>query len=184
MQTEPRAAALDLYASREQAIGADLMRQIERSWLLRVIDTRWMQHLREMDYLREGIGLRAYGQLDPLIQYQKEAYDYFEELLQHIAEDMTNAMLLTEVVVEPQKEQVQDLEAEQQETVPVAAGAQQQAAAEEQAAAEDVETPMTEAAEEMLDTPRTYHAEKEPGRNDPCPCGSGKKYKYCCMGKR
>jgi len=184
VQTEPRAAALDLYASREQAIGADLMRQIERSWLLRVIDTRWMQHLREMDYLREGIGLRAYGQLDPLIQYQKEAYDYFEELLQHIAEDMTNAMLLTEVVVEPQKEQVQDLEAEQQETVPVAAGAQQQAAAEEQAAAEDVETPMTEAAEEMLDTPRTYHAEKEPGRNDPCPCGSGKKYKYCCMGKR
>ncbi len=180
LQTELRAAALELYASREQAIGADLMRQIERSWLLRVIDTRWMQHLREMDYLREGIGLRAYGQLDPLIQYQKEAYDYFEELLQHIAEDMTKAMLLTEVVAEPQREQVRDLEATQQEAVPVAA-AQQGAAAGE---VEDVETPMTEAAEEMLNKPRTYHAQKEPGRNDPCPCGSGKKYKYCCMGKQ
>jgi len=171
-------AARELYGEREQAIGPELMRHIERSWLLRIIDARWMQHLREMDDLRDSIGLRAYGQRDPLLEYQKEAYDYFETLLGHIADDMTKAMLLTEVVAETREREVSDLE-ERQEAVPVPA-----AGGPEEQAAEEVETPMTEAAEEMLEGPRTYHAPKEPGRNDPCPCGSGKKYKHCCMGKR
>jgi len=166
-------AARELYGQREQIIGPELVRQIERSWLLRIIDARWMQHLREMDDLRDSIGLRAYGQLDPLLQYQKEAYDYFEILLGHIAEDMTKAMLLSEVVAETREREVSDLE-EKQEAVAVPAEAQQAA---------EVETPMTEAAEEMLAQPRTYHAPKEPRRNDPCPCGSGKKYKHCCLGK-
>ncbi len=148
-------AALRLYGRREQVIGADLMRQIERSWLLRNIDTRWMQHLQEMDYLRDSVGLRAYGQLDPLLQYQKEAFDYFEALLEHIAQDMTRALLTTEVVIEQRGVHVEDMEEG---------------------------TPMTEAAQEHRDgRGRTYvKGAKEPGRNDPCPCGSGKKYKTCC----
>lgn len=145
----------EMYHEREQVIGSELMRQIERSWLLRVIDTNWMQHLQEMDYLRESVGLRAYGQLDPLLQYQKEAFEYFEALLDHIARDMTKAMFLTEVVVEQRGVQMQDMH-------------------------ED--TPMTEAARDHRDgRGRTYvKAVKEPGRNDPCPCGSGRKYKKCC----
>ena len=149
-------AVLDLYARREALIGSELMREIERSWLLRIIDTRWMQHLQEMDYLRDSVGLRAYGQLDPLLQYQKEAFGYFEALLEHIASDMTRALLMTEVVVEREGVQVEDMEEG---------------------------TPMTEAAEEHREgRGRTYVKKgKEPGRNDPCPCGSGKKYKKCCM---
>ena len=148
-------ATLNMYRKREEIIGADLMRQIERSWLLRVIDNRWMQHLQEMDYLRDSVGLRAYGQLDPLLQYQKEAFQYFEALLEHIARDMTRALLMTEVVVEQRGVEVQDMEQG---------------------------TPMTEAAQEHREgRGRTFvKREKEPGRNEPCPCGSGKKYKRCC----
>jgi len=131
-----------------------------------------MEHLQEMDYLREGIGLRAYGQRDPLIEYQKEAFEYFERLLDGIAQDMVKAMLLTEVVAETAGPQVGQLE-EGQAQVPVS----------DLAGGGSVETPMTEAAAEMRG-PQTYVAVKEPGRNDPCPCGSGKKYKKCCMGKK
>jgi len=131
------------------------MRRIERSWLLRIIDTNWMQHLQEMDYLRDSVGLRAYGQLDPLLQYQKEAFEYFESLLTHIARDMTKAMFLTEVVVEQRGVQVADME---------------------------TGTPMTEAAQDHREgRGRTYvRKDRGVGRNDPCPCGSGKKYKKCC----
>jgi preprotein translocase subunit SecA len=143
-----------LYKSREEAIGDELMRQIERSWLLRIIDTNWMQHLQEMDYLRESVGLRAYGQLDPLVQYQKEAYEYFDALLEHMARDMTRALLTTEVVIEQRGVEVRDMEEG---------------------------TPMTEAAADSREgRGRTVvRSDKEPGRNDPCPCGSGKKYKKC-----
>ncbi len=152
-------AARALYDGREQLFGSELMREIERSWLLRVIDNRWMQHLQEMDHLRDSVYLRAYGQLDPLLQYQKEAFDYFEALLDTIARDMTKVVLLTEVTVEQRDVAVADM----QES-----------------------TPMMEAAEESRDgAGRTYvKKEAEVGRNDPCPCGSGKKYKKCCMLKK
>jgi len=113
-------AARELYASREEVFGSELMREIERSWLLRVIDTRWMQHLQEMDHLHDSVHLRAYGQLDPLLQYQKEAYDYFEALLDHIARDMTKAVLLTEVVVEQKGVDVADM----QESTPMTEAAE------------------------------------------------------------
>ncbi|HUS81484.1 MAG TPA: SEC-C metal-binding domain-containing protein [Armatimonadota bacterium] len=166
--------AQELYARKEQTVGPELMRHIERSWLLRIIDARWMQHLKEMDYLREGIGLRAYGQRDPIMEYTKDAYDYFEALLEHIARDVTKAVLLTQVEAQPVRAEVRDVETKHEEVADLSAGAAQ--------AGEEVRTAMSEAADGMV-TPRTYVAEKEPGRNDPCPCGSGKKYKHCCMGK-
>ncbi len=168
--------AQELYDLKEASVGPELMRQIERSWLLRIVDARWMQHLKEMDYLREAIGLRAYGQRDPFIEYQKEAYEYFETLLRHIAEDVTKAVLLTQVEARPQERRMAGLEARHQEVAALAAGAPA-------AAGGELQTPMSQAAEEMLAGPRTYVAKKEPGRNEPCPCGSGRKYKYCCLGK-
>jgi preprotein translocase subunit SecA len=146
------AAVRELYAQREAVIGSELMREIERSWLLRIINNRWMQHLQEMDHLRDAVFLRAYGQLDPLIQYQKEGFSYFETLLEHIAEDMIQAMFLTEVVTEDRGPGVQDME--KGTTVQV----------EERGGRKPVTT-----------------NKDQPKRNDPCPCGSGKKYKKCCM---
>ncbi|MGC9317197.1 MAG: preprotein translocase subunit SecA [Armatimonadota bacterium] len=172
--------ARQLYERKEQSVGSELMRQIERTWLLRIIDSRWMQHLKDMDFLREGIHLRAYGQRDPLIEYTKESHELFQSLLQGIAEDLTKAVLLTEVAAEQQGVAVRGMEAEQAE-VPDAAEAEARA---QQAQEEGVETPMTEAAEEMTEKGHTYVADDEPGRNDPCPCGSGKKYKHCCMHKK
>ncbi len=160
-----------LYEQREAAIGPELMRAIERSWLLRMIDRRWMEHLREMDYLRDSIYLRAYGQRDPFIEYAREAHAYFEHLLQGIAEDLTRALFATQVVTEQRDVEVQDMETESRMLAPVAVGS---------GAAPEVDTPMTEAAAEMHARGRTYVAGEEPGRNDPCPCGSGKKYKKCC----
>jgi preprotein translocase subunit SecA len=173
-----KARAEQLYDQKETAVGSELMRQIERSWLLRIIDMRWMQHLKDMDFLREAIYLRAYGQRDPLLEYTKEAHTLFQDLLQGIYEDMTKAVLLTEVAAEQHDMAVRGMEAGQAE-VPDAA----EEAARHQAAGEDVDTPMSAAAQEMTAKGRTYVAQAEPGRNDPCPCGSGKKYKHCCLGK-
>jgi preprotein translocase subunit SecA len=162
-------AVADLYQRREQVIGSELMRQIERSWLLRIIDNRWMEHLQEMDYMRDAIFLRAYGQRDPFIEYAHEAHEYFEHLLQGVAEDMTRALFLTEVVVEQPAMEVRDMETESDRMLGPAV----------QAALEDVDTPMSEAAGEMT-RGHTVRVAQGPGRNDPCPCGSGKKYKKCC----
>ncbi len=168
-------AARQLYEQRERLVGPELMREIERSWLLRIIDSRWMEHLQEMDYLRDSIHLRAHAQRDPLIEYQREAYDYFETLLDHIAGDMTKAMLMTEAVAQQPAMQVQDMETGTPMLQPVAA------AVPAGTEAGGPETPMTEAAETSLGKAATYIAQREPNRNDPCPCGSGKKYKKCCM---
>ncbi len=171
-------AAGDLYEQREALIGPEVMREIERSWLLRIIDNRWMEHLQEMDYRRDSIHLRAHAQRDPLVEYIREADQNFGELEDHIAEDMTKAMLTTEVVAEQRGVQMQDLETGTPMLQPVAAGVSggvQHGGP---------ETPMTEAAEASLGKATTYVASREPDRNDPCPCGSGKKYKKCCMLKK
>ena len=168
-------AARQLYEQREALVGPELMGEIERSWLLRIIDSRWMEHLQEMDYLQDSIYLRAHAQRDPLIEYQREGYEYFETLLGHIAEDMTKAMLMTQVVAEQPGVQVENLETGTPMLQPVAAAVP--------AGVEGggPETPMTEAAEASLGKAATYVAQREPNRNDPCPCGSDKKYKKCCM---
>ncbi len=169
----------DLYRRREQAIGPEMMREIERSWLLRTVDYWWMEHLREMDDLRDSIGLRGYGQRDPLVEYQREAYEYFERMIDHIAEDMTRAIMMTEESAQQQERDMAQLETSQEMLAPelVPAGV----AGGEGAGTEAM---MEQAAAESRMTPTTYHAPKEPDRNDPCPCGSGKKYKKCCMLKK
>ncbi len=143
-----------LYEAKERRLGRELMGEIERSWLLRIVNQRWMDHLQEMDYLQDAIHLRAYGQMDPLIQYQKEAAAYFEALLDEIASNLARALLLTEVVARQEEMDRSSWREGMGEDMEMADG-----------------------------RPRVqqYHADRKPRRNDPCPCGSGKKYKYCCM---
>ncbi|MFQ6132979.1 MAG: preprotein translocase subunit SecA [Armatimonadota bacterium] len=142
----------DMYDQREREIGPELLRDIERSVLLRVIGMRWMNHLQEMDYLREAVHLRAYGQQDPLIAYQKESYDYFQALLRSMAEDVVRLLFTVEVAVE-QRQHAEDMQEGRGAHV--------------------------EAEDEGARKP--FVAAKQPRRNDPCPCGSGRKYKKCCM---
>ncbi|MFT3952244.1 MAG: preprotein translocase subunit SecA [Oscillospiraceae bacterium] len=141
--------ALEFYAKRETELTPQLMREIERVILLKIVDTKWMAHIDDMDELKRGIGLRAYGQKNPVVEYRMEGFDMFDAMVDSICED-TIRMLFTVQVrrnEEPKREQV--LKAD----------------------------PIRTADKSLL---KPVSSAKKPGRNDPCPCGSGKKYKRCC----
>jgi preprotein translocase subunit SecA len=127
------------------------MREFERVAMLRAVDARWMDHIDAMDQLRDGIGLRAYGQRNPIVEYKLEGYEMFDEMIRLIQEDTTRRLYFT--VINKQATE------RKQVATPVAA-----------VHAGSGEPPQKHPA----------HAEKKVGRNDPCPCGSGKKYKNCC----
>jgi preprotein translocase subunit SecA len=141
----------DAYEKKESEAGSDLMRYLERVVMLQVIDTQWKDHLLAMDHLKEGIGLRGYGQKDPLVEYKKEAFDMFAEM---------TGRLSTEVVRRLCKIQVQ-----KQETVKKETSRQMRLQYNRGGEATHVQT---------------VRSGKKVGRNDPCPCGSGKKFKKCC----
>lgn len=142
--------ALDGYEEREQENGSETMRLLEKMIMLRVVDDKWMEHLDNMDMLREGIGLRAYGQKDPLIEYKMEAYDMFQAMTDSIQDDVVRYMYRVSVV--SQAEATNHLE-------------------HAQAVHGDSGEPPKKKPVVKTD---------EIGRNQPCPCGSGKKYKQCC----
>ncbi|HLM83922.1 MAG TPA: preprotein translocase subunit SecA [Candidatus Bathyarchaeia archaeon] len=158
--------AKEAYGKKEKDITPEVMRQIEKAIYLRSIDTFWMNHLDDMDYLREGIGLRGYGQRDPLVEYKKEGYLLFQNLLASIRNSVVNTIFKIGVVKEEpvlQKSVLEDAKYQGAEEQP----AQFTAAAEENT-------------EKKPSVSQTIVNKKEIGRNDPCPCGSGKKYKKCC----
>ncbi|MDR1069767.1 MAG: preprotein translocase subunit SecA [Gracilibacteraceae bacterium] len=139
----------DYYEERERNYGQELMRAIERSIVLRVVDSRWKDHLDAMDDLRDGIGLRAYGQRDPLVEYRNEAYEMFQAMISAIREDtVTYVLRVTPRVTESSE-----------------------SADSRQALVENRYT---------ADERKPVRVNQQVGRNDPCPCGSGKKYKRCC----
>ena len=140
-----------VYDAKEQALGSPIMRELERVVLLKNVDSKWMDHIDAMTELRNGIGLRAYGQYDPVVEYKREGFDMFDAMIDSIREDTVRMIFLAQVRTreEPKREQVA------KETG--AAGA----------------TDGSVKAEPK-------RAGKKPGPNDPCPCGSGKKYKKCC----
>ena len=140
-----------VYEAKEQALGSPIMRELERVVLLKNVDSKWMDHIDAMTELRNGIGLRAYGQYDPVVEYKREGFDMFDAMIDSIREDTVRMIFLAQVRTreEPKREQVA------KETG--AAGA----------------TDGSVKAEPK-------RAGKKPGPNDPCPCGSGKKYKKCC----
>ncbi len=151
---------------REEAgpLYADLLRY----FLLEELDRGWKEHLRNMDFLRDGIGLRGYGQRDPKLEYKREGFNMFQELLVHIREGAFRA--LTRVRVEQRPTEVAE-----EEVV---------AAPEPEPMFQHKEQPQqlsySNEPEDLLGAPAQAKAENKPGRNDPCPCGSGKKYKKCC----
>lgn len=155
LKEELRAVAEDAYKARETVFGEDSMRELEKVVMLKVVDSKWMEHLDHMDMLREGINLRAYGQRNPLIEYKVEAYDMFQAMIEVIQEDI--AKLMFRVNIMTQQEQPADHLAHAKET---------RGQVEE------------DSDEEVKQQPHVNH--ETTGRNDLCPCGSGKKYKKCC----
>lgn len=140
------------YKQREEAIGSELMRELENLVMLKVVDNHWMEHLDAMDMLREGVGLRAYGQKDPLVEYKFEAYDMFEAMNEAIQDDVVRYIYHVNVITQPQ---VDDRL--------------------EKASTNNPNVDGTDANQQL-----PAENSDEVGRNEPCPCGSGKKYKNCC----
>jgi preprotein translocase subunit SecA len=157
--------ALQIYEHKEKIFGEELMRQLERYAMLRVIDEKWKEHLYDLDQLKTGIGLRAYGQRDPLIEYKKEAFGLFTEMLQRIDEETLELIFKLQVAEKERprrREPERELQAVHQSTIGMGYAS-------------------TQPAEEVAPgKPKPVKVGKKVGRNDPCPCGSGKKYKKCC----
>ena len=174
-------AAEEFYRRKEDKIGRELMARLERMAMLQVIDTKWRDHLREMDDLKEGIHLRGYGQKDPLIEYKTEAFKMFMVLMEQIADEVIN-IVFKFFPERPEQIQVQrprrPLRAQDMVlTKESSTGAGFQANRDPIAAG---------SSEQHAQAPRAPHQKQQPirveekvGRNDPCPCGSGKKYKNC-----
>jgi preprotein translocase subunit SecA len=124
--------------------------EIERAIVLRAVDRRWMDHIDAMDQLRDGIGLRAYGHKNPIVEYKIEGYEMFEEMIRMIQEDTLRRLYMAVLVRPPERKEV---------ATPVAA---------------------THGSDATASTKKPAKAGEKVGRNAPCPCGSGKKYKECC----
>jgi preprotein translocase subunit SecA len=173
------AAAEEFYRRKEEKISREMMGQLERMAMLQVIDNKWRDHLREMDDLKEGIHLRGYGQKDPLIEYKTEAFKMFMDLMELIADEVVN------IVFKFFPESPEQLPAQRgrrpvraQEMVMTHESAQ---GAGFQGNREAIPAGGTEhgTGGKPPQKPAPVHVEEKVGRNDPCPCGSGKKYKNC-----
>jgi preprotein translocase subunit SecA len=162
------AAAQEHYRQKEQQLGEKLMRQIERLAMLRVIDERWREHLYEMDHLKEGIGLRAYGQKNPLLEYKSEGFSMFTEMLDMINEQVIALIFKAQVQPEPMTQRrLAQMTAIHDSSV----GMGFIGPPRETVAAGPGQPPVGKRQPVVVG--------EKIGRNDPCPCGSGKKYKKC-----
>ena len=156
---ELKRKALDTYKAKEDEITSEQMRELERVVMLKVVDEKWMNHIDSMDELKNGIGLRAYGQKDPVVQYRLEGFDMFDEMVNDIKVDVTKILMHVRA----------GGEAKRRETVKITG-----------AALEAIHS-VDGGSKIGTDVDRTVRNEgPKIGRNDPCPCGSGKKYKNCC----
>jgi preprotein translocase subunit SecA len=144
--------------TKEQKIGSEAMRMHERVILLNVLDSHWKDHLLSMDQLKEGIGLRGYGQRDPLVEYKKESFEAFQQMMNSIEEESLRYLYLLQPVDE--EERVREMERHQKK-----------------------QQLILNSSESTAEAPQTVIKGPKVGRNDPCPCGSGKKYKKCCGAK-
>ncbi len=185
--------AMKLYEENEDLVGSETMREMERIYLLKSVDTYWMDHIDNMDQLKQGIRLRAYGQRDPVVEYRLEGFDMFDEMIESIKQDTAKLIQLApKRVYEIQKRQ-QELERQRREMEQKAAAAHQvvlknpeeenrpkPSAVELGLKREQVAKPVEFSGDGTVSTNRTVTKKKKVGPNDPCPCGSGKKYKKCC----
>jgi len=141
--------ALELYEAKEKELGSDVMREFERVVMLKVVDQKWMDHIDAMDQLRQGIGLRAYGQKDPVMEYKFEGHQMYQQMIYSIREDTVRYIFQAQVSTKPvRQKRINSIRASH--------------------------------GEQGEETRRKPIRRKKIGRNEPCPCGSGKKYKKCC----
>ena len=163
---EAQELVLSIMAQLREEAGS-LYADLLRYFLLEELDRGWKEHLRNMDFLRDGIGLRGYGQRDPKLEYKREGFNMFQELLVHIREGAFRA--LTRVRVEQRPTEVAEEVVAAPEPEPMFQHKEQ-----------PQQLSYSNEPEDLLGAPAQAKAENKPGRNDPCPCGSGKKYKKCC----
>ena len=184
--------ALELFKENEELLPAETIREMERVYLLKSVDTHWMDHIDNMEQLKSGIRLRSYGQHDPVVEYRIEGFDMFDEMIENIREDTVKLMLvMPKRVYEIQKRQ-EAIEAARKAAEKQAAAAHQvmlnngeekkpQPNAVQAALRREQVAKPTHTSSDGTDTAnKTVRKGKKIGRNDPCPCGSGKKYKKCC----
>jgi len=150
VQNELFEKAKTLYETREAKFGEEIARELERVVLLKNVDAEWMDHIDAMEELQKGIRLRAYGQHDPVVEYRLEGFDMFDAMIATIRENTARMMLTVQLHTAEEPKR------------------------------EQVATPTATSADDSSEMNRTVRKGKKPGRNDPCPCGSGKKYKKCC----
>jgi preprotein translocase subunit SecA len=163
------------YAEREAELGSESMREVERQVMLRIIDQRWRDHLREMDYLQDAIGLRAMGQKDPLTEWQREGFEMFEQLITTVGHEFVKYIMHVQVVVEDPAPVVTNVSESGPDESSGAESISRAAAAEAAEAGAPVPQDEPEAMQPVV---KDSEYDKV-GRNDPCPCGSGKKFKMC-----
>jgi len=155
LQEELLERVKERYEAREQEFGEPILRDLENYVLLQTVDSLWKDHLLNMDHLKEGIGLRGYGQQDPLVAYKREGHEMFQEMIDRVKEETVRLLFHIQI---QREEQVQQLRQEQEDQ-PMFYGPAEGGAS---------------------NRPKTVKKDRKVGRNDPCPCGSGKKYKKCC----
>jgi preprotein translocase subunit SecA len=176
----------ELYEAKEKQLGPDAMRYHERMIMLSVLDTQWKDHLLSMDHLKEGINLRGYGQHDPLVEYKRESFDMFENMMQRSQEDAVRYLFHMQIVDAPTAQEPVATSSEngdQQPGLPPRKRAS--------TSMDDLEAQFQRRKKKELEQARmagsngstapqqVVRGAAKVGRNDPCPCGSGKKYKKC-----
>jgi preprotein translocase subunit SecA len=147
-------AAQALYQKKEAMYGPEIIRHVERFIILQTVDTRWKEHLLNMDHLKEGIGLRGYAQQDPLRIYKKEGFDMFQDLMNRIKQEVVDILFKIQIA---SPTQVEEMKQEEQQDLTFSSHSDESAP----------KQPVRRSSEKI-------------SRNAPCPCGSGKKYKKCC----
>ncbi len=171
------------YEEKEKVVGGELLRRVERDIMLQIVDAQWKDHLYSLDHLKEGIGLRGYGQRDPLVEYKKESFSLFQDMKARVEEEIVHyVMWLRPVINEeaaavarpaPRRATPITMNHPSAEAVPAFAGARASAPASARQALQPART----GGDDVIKTVR--REEPKIGRNEPCPCGSGKKYKKC-----
>jgi preprotein translocase subunit SecA len=177
------------YQEKEDLVGADMMRQTERIVMLQVIDNQWKDHLLSMDELKQGIGNRAYGQKDPLVEYKKESFSIFQAMMDRIEDETVRYMFFLQVTHGAPPMPYPDEEVEEEDAEPARPDPTEQQRLAAKSTMEDFTRNIQRKKERELeqlhfggdgsDGPQQVVSGAKVGRNDPCPCGSGKKYKKC-----
>ena len=181
------------YDAKEKLIGPDAMRYHERMIMLSVLDQQWKDHLLNMDHLKEGINLRGYGQKDPLVEYKRESYDMFEAMLLRFQEDATRYLYLMQVIGRgetaaaapsgsgsPQDQEHGGVDGNGKRPPAVATSVDDLEEAFQRRKRRELEQARMAGAGDRQPVQQVVRGSAKVGRNDPCPCGSGKKYKKCC----